>query len=280
MTRAGGGISNEYEVLEDRYEYDAFGKPYQGDFSNGVGLGYTRNPYDPTTGLYNYGYRDYRPDAARFTMVDPVRDGNNWFAYVNNAPVNYVDPWGLSASDKGARLIVSGFSDVIGGSVLKGVNGLGLGLTSNSPELAKQSEKLISDGSFKIAVGTSLITGNTNTNGKDVIPIVGASALPPNVRNAYNGYESVNWQGNYPGQEPKTAAGRNYRNTETSLPTTDASGKSITYKEFDVNNKQPGSSRDAERLVRGNDGSTYYTGNHYGTGNGTKDMPSFIEIRK
>jgi hypothetical protein len=27
------GISNEYGVLEDRYEYDAFGKPYKGDFS-------------------------------------------------------------------------------------------------------------------------------------------------------------------------------------------------------------------------------------------------------
>jgi uncharacterized protein RhaS with RHS repeats len=47
------------------------------------------------TGLYNYGYRDYQPEAARFTTVDPVRDGANWFAYVNNNPVNYVDPLGL-----------------------------------------------------------------------------------------------------------------------------------------------------------------------------------------
>jgi hypothetical protein len=31
--------------------------------------------------------------------VDPVRDGANWFAYINNDPVNWVDPWGLSASD-------------------------------------------------------------------------------------------------------------------------------------------------------------------------------------
>jgi RHS repeat-associated protein len=80
--------------VRESNEYDAFGKPYQGDFSNGVGLGYTGKPYDPTTGLYNYGYRDYQPEAARFTTVDPVRDGNNWFAYVNNDPVNYVDLWG------------------------------------------------------------------------------------------------------------------------------------------------------------------------------------------
>ena len=31
----------------------------------------------------------------RFTTVDPIRDGANWFAYVNNDPVNYVDLWGL-----------------------------------------------------------------------------------------------------------------------------------------------------------------------------------------
>ena len=31
----------------------------------------------------------------RFTTVDPIRDGSNWFAYVNNDPVNYVDLWGL-----------------------------------------------------------------------------------------------------------------------------------------------------------------------------------------
>ena len=61
-----------------------------------MNLGYTGKPYDTGTGLYNYGYRDYRPQAARFTTVDPIRDGNNWFAYVNNDPVNWVDPWGLN----------------------------------------------------------------------------------------------------------------------------------------------------------------------------------------
>ncbi len=35
----------------------------------------------------------------RFTTVDPIRDGANWFTYVNNDPVNYVDLWGLLASE-------------------------------------------------------------------------------------------------------------------------------------------------------------------------------------
>jgi len=86
-------------ILEDRYEYDAFGVPYKGDLSGGMNLGYTGKPYDSATGLYNYGYRDYSPQAARFTTLDPIRDGSNWFAYVNNDPVNYIDLWGLSAKD-------------------------------------------------------------------------------------------------------------------------------------------------------------------------------------
>jgi RHS repeat-associated protein len=87
--------SNEDGQLEDRYEYDAFGKPYKGDLNSGMNLGYTGKPYDTATGMYNYGYRDYQPEVARFTTVDPIRDGANWFAYVNNDPVNWIDLWGL-----------------------------------------------------------------------------------------------------------------------------------------------------------------------------------------
>jgi RHS repeat-associated protein len=87
--------TNEYGTREERYEYDAFGQPYTGDLTQGMSLGYTGKSYDTTTGLYNYGYRDYKPEAARFTTVDPIRDGANWFVYVNNDPVNWVDWWGL-----------------------------------------------------------------------------------------------------------------------------------------------------------------------------------------
>jgi RHS repeat-associated protein len=89
------GLTDEYGVMEERYVYDAFGNPYRGEMNNGVGLGYTGKPYDVITGMYNYGYRDYKPEVARFTTEDPVRDGANWFAYVNNDPVNWVDLWGL-----------------------------------------------------------------------------------------------------------------------------------------------------------------------------------------
>ncbi|MDR0602184.1 MAG: RHS repeat-associated core domain-containing protein, partial [Treponema sp.] len=76
-----------------------------------MNLGYTGKPYDTTTGLYNYGYRDYKPEAARFTTVDPVRDGANWFSFVNNDPVNWIDPWGLEANDKSDK---KGFWTIVG----------------------------------------------------------------------------------------------------------------------------------------------------------------------
>jgi RHS repeat-associated protein len=60
-----------------------------------MNLGYMSKPFSLATGFYNYGFRDYKPQAARFTTVDPIRDGNNWFVYVNNDPVNYIDWLGL-----------------------------------------------------------------------------------------------------------------------------------------------------------------------------------------
>ena len=45
--------------------------------------------------MYSYG----EPVSARFTTIDPIRDGSNWFSYVVNDPVNYVDPLGLTATD-------------------------------------------------------------------------------------------------------------------------------------------------------------------------------------
>jgi RHS repeat-associated protein len=121
-----------------------------------MNLGYTGKPYDTATGMYNYGYRDYAPEAARFTTVDPIRDGANWFAYVNNDPVNYVDPWGLacSASDyqtRGISLQLDGVIKLVEGSLLTafGQNPL----LSNGSEIYKQGENLKADGLSKIEEG-------------------------------------------------------------------------------------------------------------------------------
>jgi RHS repeat-associated protein len=81
------------------YDYDAFGAPIRGSFSGGLNIGYAGKQFDRITGMYNYGYRDYAPSEARFTSLYPIRDGINWFSYVHNDPVNYVDLWGLKANE-------------------------------------------------------------------------------------------------------------------------------------------------------------------------------------
>ncbi|MFW6364297.1 MAG: hypothetical protein ACOC0D_10670 [Spirochaeta sp.] len=57
------------------YSYDAFG------VSIGVQslefFGYTSKSCDSMTGMYDYCFRDYALQAARYTTVDPIRDGTN-----------------------------------------------------------------------------------------------------------------------------------------------------------------------------------------------------------
>ncbi|HCM27514.1 MAG: hypothetical protein A2Z99_02300 [Treponema sp. GWB1_62_6] len=80
--------------VRERYEYDASGALFDGTFGRLNSLGYNGKRYDAGTGLYDYGFRDYAPRLGRFTTVDPVRDGGNWYAYVGNDPINYTDPTG------------------------------------------------------------------------------------------------------------------------------------------------------------------------------------------
>ena len=64
-------------------------------------------------------------------------------------------------------------------------------------------------------------------------------------------------------------AGGDFDNTREGgeiLPRKDANGNNITYKEFDINRKDPvTNNRDSKRFVSGSDGSVYYTDDHYMT---------------
>ncbi|MBB5914755.1 guanyl-specific ribonuclease Sa [Nocardia transvalensis] len=64
---------------------------------------------------------------------------------------------------------------------------------------------------------------------------------------------------------PGTKGGDQWMNRDGTLSKTDSAGKPVTYKEWDVNPKKRGQTRDAERIVTGSDGSAYYTGDHYKT---------------
>ncbi|MBO4507842.1 MAG: hypothetical protein J5747_04325 [Spirochaetaceae bacterium] len=97
-------VTDAYGMTTATLSYDIFGTPYA-DSEYGYDdvmfdavitrAAYTGKPYDPVTGLYDYGFRDYSPTLARFTTPDPIRDGTNWYAYCAGDPVNFVDKWGL-----------------------------------------------------------------------------------------------------------------------------------------------------------------------------------------
>ena len=97
--------------------YDIFGSPYQksGSFlaDDSLDFGYLGKPYNADTELYDYGFRDYSSATARFTTVDPIRDGRNWYSYVVNDPVNYVVLWGLCGSDGATVVFMYTYKDTV-----------------------------------------------------------------------------------------------------------------------------------------------------------------------
>ncbi len=96
-------------------EYDAWGNlipsslregrgnPNQSNQANNFDLA-LRLPgqwQDQATGLYYNYQRDYNPDTGRYLTPDPLGfpDGADPYAYVNNDPLNKLDPLGLYQSD-------------------------------------------------------------------------------------------------------------------------------------------------------------------------------------
>jgi len=101
-------VTDSGGTLIERYEYDVFGAPRIFDSAgnplsaSAIGNPYlfTGRRYDPESGNYDYRARVYRPAIGRFLQMDPAGyvDGMNLYAYVNNSPVDLVDPSGQKST--------------------------------------------------------------------------------------------------------------------------------------------------------------------------------------
>ena len=78
------------------YTYDSFGQIVDQTGSVTNPYTYTAREFDPETGLYYYRARHYDPTIGRFLQEDPIQflGGVNFYVYVGNNSVLYVDPGG------------------------------------------------------------------------------------------------------------------------------------------------------------------------------------------
>ncbi|WP_330232877.1 ribonuclease [Nocardia sp. NBC_00508] len=111
---------------------------------------------------------------------------------------------------------------------------------------------------------STVVTPGTAPRGADsASPVTQAAGVPERAYATLREIDAGRWPDS--ANAPGTKGGERWMNRGGDLPATDSAGKPLTYQEWDVNPKQPGRSRDAERIVTGSDGSAWYTGDHYKT---------------
>lgn len=88
-------LNNTGGTVQDSYLYDSWGK--LGSSTVGVAnpFGYTAREFADNSLLY-YRARYYMPSVGRFSSEDPLKlVESSLYAYVNNFPINFVDPEGV-----------------------------------------------------------------------------------------------------------------------------------------------------------------------------------------
>jgi len=176
-------VSNHRGEPYERVEYLPFGEIWieEADPATAgyIPFRFTSKELDEETGLYYYGARYYEPatsrwmspDPAGFELINPMdEDGEpragysviealNWYAYVSNNPVKYVDPTGESGQKE--NMGTPYFRD---GSPY--TSDVGLGVLSNTdygpenrgvPRLESANDNLIGDLSKGRAIYTQKV---------------------------------------------------------------------------------------------------------------------------
>ncbi|OQW65074.1 MAG: hypothetical protein BVN29_10915 [Nitrospira sp. ST-bin5] len=90
-------------TIQTQYTYEPFGYASQTGAANTNSYKYTGRE-DDGSGLYYYRARYYHPRLQRFVAEDPIefRGGSaNFYVYVGNGPLTYIDPTGLVSADIG-----------------------------------------------------------------------------------------------------------------------------------------------------------------------------------
>ncbi|HVP61522.1 MAG TPA: RHS repeat-associated core domain-containing protein [Myxococcaceae bacterium] len=84
-------------AVAQRIDYDVWGNVTADSNPGFQPFGFAGGLWDRDTNLVRFGVRDYDPQVGRWTTKDPLRlaGGANFYAYVQNSPVDRIDPNGL-----------------------------------------------------------------------------------------------------------------------------------------------------------------------------------------
>ncbi len=83
-------------TVTKNYEYNSFGVQKSAtDDGDENPYRYSGEYYDTESGYTYLQARYYDPNTGRFISEDPAMDGENWYVYCGNDPVNMVDPTGM-----------------------------------------------------------------------------------------------------------------------------------------------------------------------------------------
>ena len=89
-------LTNYEGEVKARYQYEAFGGLISGDLTDNP-YGFTGKRFDDESDLYHFHFRQYDPRTGIWTSQDPIgiAGGINLYGYVQNDPINFIDPFGL-----------------------------------------------------------------------------------------------------------------------------------------------------------------------------------------
>jgi len=223
------------------YTYDAFGNlltpQVSGDTNRYL---FSSKEFDSRSGLAYFGNRYYDPEIGRWLTPDPsgFSDGLNLYTYVNNNPVNLVDPFGLSGDNSNGPINWSQLSSR-SGLIAIGLTVVAVGCGAFGQLECSAPAALEAASFFGIVSGAAAATNALeNHNPLGVITAVGSSFVGSSFEGYYgNVFNPVtaNVIGQGAGQVVQSAGDQINTGSSTNANNNIYYGNVNTYNNLDIN---------------------------------------------